>query len=54
MAIDTFMVYVGVYSSVDDAEADYQAVHDLHTREGLIDAYDAAVIERRTTARSRS
>jgi len=47
MAIDTFMVYVGVYSSVDDAEADYQAVHDLHTREGLIDAYDAAVIERK-------
>ena len=47
MAIDTFMVYVGIYSSVDDAEADYQAVHDLHTREGLIDAYDAAVIERK-------
>lgn len=47
MAIDTFMVYVGVYSSVDDAEADYEAVHDLHTRDGLIDAYDAAVIERK-------
>ncbi len=46
MAIDTFMVYVGVYSSVDDATADYQAVHDLHTEDGLIDAYDAAVIER--------
>jgi uncharacterized membrane protein len=45
--MDTFMVYVGVYSSVDDAEADYQAVHDLHTRDGLIDAYDAAVIERK-------
>ena len=47
MAIDTFMVYVGVYSSVDDATADYQAVHDLHTEDGLIDAYDAAVIERK-------
>ncbi len=46
MAMDTFMAYVGVYSSVDDAEADYDAVHDLHTREGLLDAYDAAVIER--------
>ena len=46
MAVDTFMAYVGVYSSVDDAEADYDAVHDLHTREGLLDAYDAAVIER--------
>jgi uncharacterized membrane protein len=44
--MDTFMAYVGVYSSVDDAEADYDAVHDLHTREGLLDAYDAAVIER--------
>jgi len=47
MAMDTFMAYVGVYSSVDDAQADYNAVHDLHTVEGLIDAYDAAVIERK-------
>ena len=47
MAMDTFMAYVGVYSSVDDAKADYDAVHDLHTMEGLIDAYDAAVIERK-------
>ena len=47
MPIDTLMVYVGVYSSVDDAEADYRLVHDLHTDAGLIDAYDAAVIERR-------
>jgi uncharacterized membrane protein len=47
MAIDTFMVYVGVYENVDDALADYDAVHALHTDVGLIDAYDAAVIERR-------
>ena len=47
MAMDTFMAYVGVYSSVDDAKADYDAVHDLHTKEGLIDAYDAAIIERK-------
>ncbi len=47
MAIDTWMVYVGVYPNVDDAEADYQLVKDLHTEAGLIDAYDAAVIERR-------
>jgi uncharacterized membrane protein len=47
MPIDTLMVYVGVYSSVDDAEADYRLVHDLHTEAGLIDAYDAAVVERR-------
>jgi uncharacterized membrane protein len=47
MAIDTLMVYAGVYESVDDAEADYQLVKDLHTEANLIDAYDAAVIERR-------
>jgi uncharacterized membrane protein len=46
MAMDTFMVYVGVYSNVDAAKADYDAVHVLHTDLGLIDAYDAAVIER--------
>jgi uncharacterized membrane protein len=47
MAIDTFIAFVGVYSDVADADADYQLVKDLHTKEGLIDAYDAAVIERR-------
>ena len=36
------MVYVGVYDGVDDAKADYQAVHDLQKKDGLIDAYDAA------------
>src|SRR6478609_4648912 len=48
MAIDTFMVYVGVYADVEAAKSDYQLIKDLHTREGLIDAYDAAVIERRS------
>ena len=47
MAFDTFIVYVGVYSDVDTAEADYDLVKDLHTEAGLIDAYDAAVIHRR-------
>ena len=47
MAIDTLMVYVGVYSSVADAEVDYQLVRDLRTDTDLVDAYDAAVIERR-------
>jgi uncharacterized membrane protein len=47
MAIDTLIAYVGVYGNVADAEADYQVVKDLHTEAGLIDAYDAAVIERR-------
>jgi uncharacterized membrane protein len=47
MAVDTFIAYVGVYDSADDADADYKFVKDLHTKAGLIDAYDAAVIERR-------
>jgi uncharacterized membrane protein len=47
MAVDTFVVFVGVYASVEDAEADYQAVKDLHVEAGLLDAYDAAVIARR-------
>src|SRR4051794_16923020 len=40
MAIDTFVVFVGVYADVEDAEADYKAVKDLHTEAGLLDAYD--------------
>ena len=47
MAFDTFFAFVGVYSDVELAEADYQVVKDLHTELGLIDAYDAAVVERR-------
>lgn len=47
MPIDTFFVFTGVYASTDDAIADYDAVKDLHMEAGLIDAYDAAVIERR-------
>jgi uncharacterized membrane protein len=47
MAADTFLVYAGVYDNADDALADYEAVKDLHTEADLIDAYDAAVIERR-------
>jgi len=47
MAIDTLMAYVGIYDSVADAEADYELVKGLHRDAGVIDAYDAAVIERR-------
>jgi uncharacterized membrane protein len=47
MAVDTFVVYVGVYPSVEYAEADYQLVKDLHNKAGMMDAYDAAVIEKR-------
>jgi uncharacterized membrane protein len=47
MAIDTFFAYAGTYGTLEDALADYEAIHVLHTEIGLIDAYDAAVIERR-------
>ena len=47
MAIDTLMVFVGTYDSVEEAQADYQLVHELHTEADLIDGYDAAVVERR-------
>ena len=46
MAIDTLLVYCGVYGDAADALADYELVKDLHTEANLIDAYDAAVIER--------
>jgi uncharacterized membrane protein len=47
MAVDTFIAYVGVYDSVEGADSDYDLVKDLHSKAGLIDAFDAAVIERR-------
>ena len=47
MAVDTFLAYVGVYDNAAGADADYEAVKELHTKAGLIDAYDAVVIERR-------
>ena len=53
MAVDTFMVYVGVYPSVEQAEDDYQLNKDLHTQAGMMDAYDAAVIEKRTDGKVR-
>ncbi len=47
MPVDTFIVYVGIYPDVYAAEADYKRVKDLHSEAHLLDAYDAAVIERR-------
>jgi uncharacterized membrane protein len=51
--IDTLIAYVGVYDSIGDAEADYQLVKDLHTEAGLIDGYDAAVVERREDGKTK-
>src|SRR5580693_6437498 len=47
MSVDTFVAYVGMYDNAAAADADYEAVKDLHAKAGVIDAYDAAVIERR-------
>ena len=47
MPIDTYFAFVGAYADVEDAKADYEAIKVLHTEVGLIDAYDAAVIEHR-------
>jgi uncharacterized membrane protein len=54
MAVDMFVAYVGVYDNAAGPDADYEAVKELHTKAGLIDAYDAAVIERRADGKSRS
>jgi uncharacterized membrane protein len=51
MAMDTYVVYLGVYGSAQDAEADYEAIKQLHVEEGLMDAYDAAVIARDDTGK---
>src|SRR5438876_927848 len=47
MPVDTFIAYVGVYANVNAAETDYDLIKELHTDAGLLEAYDAAVIERR-------
>ena len=34
MAIDTLMVFAGVYPDLESAEADYDLVKELHAQEG--------------------
>lgn len=53
MAIDTLWVFAAVYDDVADAEADYDVVKDLHREANLIDAYDAAIIERRAGGKTK-
>jgi uncharacterized membrane protein len=47
MAIDTFIVFTGVYPDKESADADYDRVKELFKSTDLVDGYDAAVIERR-------
>ncbi len=44
MAYDTYAVFAATYGSVEDAEADYDAVKDLYYGLRLIDTFDAAVV----------
>jgi uncharacterized membrane protein len=44
---DTYVMFAGVYSSVDAAETDYQSVKDLYYGTDLIDTFDAAVIAKK-------
>jgi uncharacterized membrane protein len=53
MAFDTLIVLAGVYPDLASAETDYDVVKELHTKEGLMDAYDAAVIHRREDGKVR-
>ena len=46
MPIDTLIAYIGIYADVDAALEDYAAIKELHSEAGLMDAFDAAVIER--------
>lgn len=47
MPIDTYFAFIGTYDDVEDAKSDYETVKELHVEADLIDAYDAAVVERR-------
>jgi len=47
MAFDTLIAFAGVYPDLESAEKDYDLVKELHSKEGLMDAFDAAVIHRR-------
>ncbi len=42
--LDTFAAFAAIYGSLDDAEADYEAIKSLYYEGGLIDTFDAAVI----------
>lgn len=44
MATDTLIVFAASYTTLDAAEADYQAVRDCYLTSGLLGTYDAAVI----------
>jgi hypothetical protein len=42
----TLTVFAASYDALGAAEADFQAVHEFYMVSGLLDTYDAAVINR--------
>jgi len=48
MSKQAMFLYMGIYGSTDDAEADYESVRVLH-HEGAIGAYDVAIITKDAT-----
>ena len=47
MAIDSYIVYVGVYPDKEGAEADYAGIKELFSEANMVEAYDAAIVEKR-------
>ncbi len=46
MAVDTLAIFVATYPSKDLAEADFEALRQIHEEVGLLDGYDAAVVDK--------
>ncbi len=44
--LDTFAAFAATYDSLADAEADYEAIKALYYDDGIIDTFDAAIIEK--------
>ena len=44
--LDTFAAFAATYDSLADAEADYDAVKSLYYDDGIVDTFDAAIIEK--------
>lgn len=42
--LDTFAAFAATYDSLDDAEADYEAIKSLYYDDGVIDTFDAAIV----------
>jgi uncharacterized membrane protein len=51
MSLDTFVVLANQYNNETDALADWDAVRKLYADTGIIDAYDAAVLTRKSNGK---